>query len=876
MNYNLKKRAAALGLSFVMATGSNYGIPLPDTITTIAAAKSNNSYKVNSYGILTSYSGGSNVHIRANVSALDASVFDKVKVASFSVSSNNQYFKAVDGVLYTKDGKKLVRYPSARKGAFTVPDTVTSIAQNAFRGCSSITSIQIPESVSIIGSAAFYKCSKLESITIPSKITALRKDMFYHCRSLKNITFPSKLEILGESVFEGCYNLQNVTLPSSLKKLKAGAFRGCKSLKSISIPNKIKSIASSCFRNCTALETIHFGSGIETISNYAFAHCNSLKELSIPGTIDTIGDNAFRQCKNLKELTIHNGVSTIGYRSFMGCTSLKMVKIPNSVNSVSSYAFYNCTNLEEAVLSNQLKAINYSTFKNCVNLKSINLPSSITRIYDNAFTNCTSFTVIKIPKNVSSIASNAFNNAGTAFSVDSSNQSFASEDGVLYNAEKTTLYKFPAYKSGNYKTLDTITKISSYAFRKCQKLDKVTIGEGIKKINKSAFHNSSIKELSLPSTLKTIESSNNEINAFDLVKITISDSNNYFCSESGILYSKDKSILCMYPAGKTGTVTFPKEASDLSNISLKNRASKFAVASGSAVYTTDDGILTTKGKTKIYAVPSAKTSYNMGSKIKNIDKLEDAKPYMNQFQKFTVDNKNEKFSAKDGILFNKEQTKVMFYPNAKSGSYHTPSSVSQIDTNAFSNANKLTKLIIGKNVSKCTINLYNCTALKNITVEEGALRNLIISYDNTTTLKKLTLPTSLISGKIYNYKRRTLSDLTIVGWTNTTAEKLAKEIGAKFVSTGIVPKQVKNVKIKSYVNLKRVKISWKRDPEVSGYEIYSENKKLKDISNNNITETDLYVGDNYNSITLYIRAYKIQNGKKVYGKSKKIVYRPYS
>lgn len=872
MNYGFKKRVAILGLSFVMATGLIYNTPLTIPQKTTVSAKQNNKYNVNNYGILTSYSGGSNVYINANVSALNMEVFDNTKVTSFSVDSKNKYFKAVDGVLYTKNGKKLVRYPSGRKGDFSVPGTVTSIAQNAFRGCL-ITNIQIPGSVTIIGSGAFYQCKKLETINIPSKIKKLGKTMFYNCRSLREITLPASLEVLGEYAFYGCHNIPDITLPSSLKILQPGTFYGCKSLKRIDIPDSIKSISYSCFKNCQSLEYANIGSGADAIGNYAFSGCIQLKEITIPDNVSIIGSYAFKKCVNLKYLTMHNGVSNIDYGAFMGCTSLKKVKIPDSVYLMSPCAFYNCSNLEEVILSKQLNYIADSAFSNCTQLENISLPSGITQIQNNAFSNCTSLKVIKIPQNVESIMGNSFQNAGTAFSVSPSNKTFSSGNGVLYNADKTILYKFPAYKSGDYKTPDSVTKISSYAFSYCQELDKVTIGEGIKKIDKNAFNNSSIKELALPSTLKTLKNPLNEINTINLTNITIPEDNQHFSSVSGMLYSKDKSILYIYPSGRKGTVTFPDEATDLNAISHKNKASVFSVSPDHPVYSTDDGILTTKKKTKIYAVPSAKTSYHMGSTIKDIYNLKFVKNYMDKLEKIIVDPKNKHFSSKDGVLLNADRTKIILYPCAKKGSYHTPSTVIKIDESAFFYAKKLTGLYIGKNVSKCNINLYNCTSLKNIVIKEGNLRKFTIYNAGKLQLKKLVLPTSLVSSMIYGYQK-SLPDLTIIGWTNTSAEKLAKNTGAKFISIGIVPKQIQKIKINAFVHSKRIKISWKRDPQVSGYEIYSDNKKFKDIPDNNITEASLYIGGNY-GITLYIRAYKIQNNKKVYGKPKKINYYPY-
>ena len=861
MDFNFKKRAAVIILSLVMASGA------------MVSAKAASGYKVNSYGILTSYSGGSNVYINENVSAIAAEAFDTVKVNSFSVSGNNKYLKAVDGVLYTKNGKKLVRCPSGRKGAFTVPGTVTSIAQNAFRGCKNIKSIQIPESVNAIASGAFYNCTGLKNVNIPSQVTALRREMFYNCRSLESITLPRELAVLGISAFEGCYKLSGIILPASLEFLGNRAFFKCKSLKEISIPDKIKSVPYSCFSYCSSLENVVLGKGIEEINADAFYKCQQLKKITIPGSVSAIGNYAFKGCTSLKDLTMHNGISGIGSGAFMGCVGLKNVKIPDSTEYIGTYIFYNCSSLEKAVLSKQLHSIPYMAFANCVKLENASLPSGITEINNDAFKNCKSLTTIKIPQNVSFIGSNAFYNAGTAFWVASSNKSFASASGVLYNAEKTILFKVPAYKQGSYKTPETVVKVSSYAFSGCQELDKVTIGEGIKKIDKNAFDQSSIKKLSLPSTLKTLKNGLNVIDTYNLTDITIPEDNQYFSSVSGMLYSKDKSILYIYPSGRTGTVTFPLEVSDLSVIPVKNRASKFSVAAVQTVYATDDGVLVTKKKNKIYAVPSAKTSYKMGSGIKNIDELKAAKPYMEKLEKITVNRRNNKFSSKDGVLMNADGTKIIIYPCAKTGSYKTPASVIKIDADAFSGAKKLTKLFIGKNITECNINLENCTSLRDIVVREGNLRKFIIYNASTTDLRNLVLPTSLVSSAIYGYNGSP-GDLTITGWTNTYAEKLVKKTGAKFVSAGIVPRRVKNIKVNAYIHPKKIKISWKRDPQVSGYEIYTENKKLKDIPDNNITETSLYIGRNY-GVTLYVRAYKIQKGKKIYGKPGRTSYYPY-
>ena len=115
MNRKLKRRLIALGLSCSMAAGvflpaGNVGGHV------IVSAKTTQKYKVNRYGVLTEYTGSSNVYIRANVSALTTTVFDGVNVTSFSVDSNNPYFKEVDGVLYQKMVKNWCAIHLAEKG----------------------------------------------------------------------------------------------------------------------------------------------------------------------------------------------------------------------------------------------------------------------------------------------------------------------------------------------------------------------------------------------------------------------------------------------------------------------------------------------------------------------------------------------------------------------------------------------------------------------------------------------------------------------------------------------------------------------------------------------------------------------------------------
>ena len=120
--------------------------------------------------------------------------------------------------------------------------TVTSIGEDVFRGCSSLTSIEIPSSVSSIGKGAFHGCCSLTSIEIPSSVSSI-----------------------GEDVFRGCSSLTSIEIPSSVTSIRRNTFLGCRSLESIVIPSSVTSIwddkehAYGVFANCDSLKTVYFG-----------------------------------------------------------------------------------------------------------------------------------------------------------------------------------------------------------------------------------------------------------------------------------------------------------------------------------------------------------------------------------------------------------------------------------------------------------------------------------------------------------------------------------------------------------------------------------------------------------------------------------------
>ena len=209
------------------------------------------------------------------------------------VDDDNKFYKSIDGLLFSKDGKVLVGcFPS--RASVVVPDGVVCIADHAFEGCRSLASVTMPDSVTSIGNYAFSICDSLTSVTIPSNVTNIGYFAFQYCGALSSVTIQNGVGSIGDSAFFYCSSLTSVTIPSSVTNIGAYAFNWCESLTSITIPDSVTSIGDGVFCGCYSLASIVIPDRVEEIGDFSFAYCDSLTNVVVQsGVMQIVGEHVF-------------------------------------------------------------------------------------------------------------------------------------------------------------------------------------------------------------------------------------------------------------------------------------------------------------------------------------------------------------------------------------------------------------------------------------------------------------------------------------------------------------------------------------------------------------------------------------------------------
>ena len=394
------------------------------------------------------------ISIPKTVTEFIPNAFDSCSaLEEINVDGNNKMFRSVDGVVYNTGITSIIRYPDGKEiDGYVFPNTVTDI-----------------------GEMAFYGCKNLAEITIPANVTSLGYEAFCECASLASVTLPAGLSYIGVRVFGGCTALTNITIPGGLGTTGAGTFSDCSALTSVVIEEGVMEIGSEAFNGCSSLTEITIPKSLYSIMAYAFKDCNKTIAVKYNGTAAEWNDISLSEESGLDNYTLSclgvdcvaSGTCGVGMSWNLDSTGQLTISGSGEVNS----------NPWKPVLPEETNYVKY--------VKKVVIGSGVTDITKAELKDFYSLNEI---------------------SVEDGNTAYITEDGVLFNKDKTQLIQYPCCKQeSSYSVPDTVKGIGEYAFTRCIELTAITIPEGVVSINEAAFFKcKNLSDISIPESVTII------------------------------------------------------------------------------------------------------------------------------------------------------------------------------------------------------------------------------------------------------------------------------------------------------------------------------------------------------------------------------------
>ncbi len=415
-------------------------------------------------------------------------LFDCTNIERVSISEENELFKAVDGVLYSKDGKNLILYPAGKtdkevtipygveeinayafKNALiekiNFPQSLKTIKDEAFAGCRSLTEISLPDSVTYIGQDAFLKCDKLSEIKFPPYVY-LQNNPFKDTEFFNN---PSNWEMGALYLNQHLLSVDNTKEEFQIKpdtvSIAGEVFGGTK-LKRITIPSSVISIGDMAFALTEASTEIIFEEGLKILGYYAF-YRSKIQNVTLPQSLEIIGGYAF--CDS----------------------SIKTIVIPDKVIDLGVSAFEGCSLLESAVIGKSVGNIGEEAFSGCYSVKEITIPDSVYKIADGAL-RLKGLEKIHLGKNLQEFTSRVFGYDYpvklSSITVSEESEYLSVKDNVVFDKKGEKILFYPNAK-----------KEESYI-----------IPEGVKIIGEKCFdYNAPLINLTIPKSVTHVEKYNN-------------------------------------------------------------------------------------------------------------------------------------------------------------------------------------------------------------------------------------------------------------------------------------------------------------------------------------------------------------------------------
>ncbi len=494
-----------------------------------------------------------------------------------------------------------------------------------------------------------------ENVIIPNGVKEIGESAFEDCKTMTSITIPDSVKAIHEKAFYRTY-LKKIHIPKSVNYIDKNSFE-CNDYVEIEVDsrNKKYSTKDGVLYNKDMTELIRYydkkdiyfykiPDSVEKIGDYALSE-RRVQKIYVPASINEIGDCAF---------SADFGISTIDVdaknKYFIVKDNIMFTKDMTELVWYSDDNTADSYNIPEGVTT-----INAGAFRACRSLINLTIPYTVRTIEDKAFSGMVRMENLTIPEDVSGIGESVFFGCWNLknVSVGEDNKYLTSRDGILFDKGMTEIIVCPSNNSiKHYEIPDGIKKVRSYAFFHCIELENVKIPQSVTQIGEGAFYDCArLASINLPEKIDAIAEAT-FWGCSNIVKIVIPDK---------VTYIDDKA----FAECSSLEVELP--------LSLKYIGKKAFLDCGNL------------------------EKINFSKNVINV--ADDAFDGVSSLKSINVNARNKKYSSIDGVLFNKEMTKLIKYPGGKTNShYAVPESVKTILSNAFTYCKDLTSLDVPASV----------------------------------------------------------------------------------------------------------------------------------------------------------------------------------
>ena len=388
-----------LGIPSTMEYIGDYAFEQAKALSTVTFQDGNKGALEFGNYVFSECTGLTKVELPKSVTKLNLGVFDGcVNIKEIKVDKDNENYKDIDGVVFTKDGKELMFFPKGKtveNNTYYINGDIESVSEGAFRGARFVEKIVIGGKVAHIGKYAFEE-SSLTTLTFEedgeNTPLVIEDQAFAGCAGISSVALPARTQKIGVKAF---YNvaMTEVIFPANLQEIGDYAFART-SITSVEIPANVAVFGEHVFDTCTSLETVTYAKGYvgKAIPSGTFKG-TAIKEIKIPASIETIGYTAFNDCTKLTKVDFEEGTAPLVIGHTMN---------ENASSQETSGVFMSCTALQTVNLPDRATVIGTFAFAACTALKTVNISenSNLQRFGSNAFSGCTSLSYMYIPKSV--------------------------------------------------------------------------------------------------------------------------------------------------------------------------------------------------------------------------------------------------------------------------------------------------------------------------------------------------------------------------------------------------------------------------------------------------------------------------------------------